>query len=166
MELAAARVDPLREHGPAFDDALVLAQASYLETRFSVSDGRALVGVMRSRARRMGTTSLAAAAYSYTAVGRGFGVARNDAARAMPDGDVPGWSAKQNARWARLRAAVRATVEGRERSPCRGAQHLGSRTLRIDRERAERAINAGRWRRVQCTVPVTHAYFAEVRGGR
>lgn len=146
-----------------FDDALVLAQASFLETRFSLADGRALVGVMRAQARRMGGVSLAAAAYSYTAIGRGFGVERNDFARTLPDGDVPSWSAKTNAKWRRLRAAVRAVVEGRAGSPCRGAVHLGSLTLAPDVARAKRAIEAGRWRRVQCASDVVHGYFAEVR---
>ena len=161
---SAAPLPPAQPGGRgavAADDALQLARAAWLETGFSVPDGRALVGVMRVRARRAGV-SLTALALDYTALGRGYGVPRNDFGRQLPDGPVAAWSSSANARWRRLRAAVRAVVEGRAGTPCRGASHLGSLTEQPDVGRAERAIKAGKWRRVRCAQDVVHAYYAEI----
>jgi hypothetical protein len=86
---------------------------------------------------------------------------RAKAVRAWPDGDIAGESAATNAAWSKLRAFVERVLRGEVPDPTRGkAWHWCSRRIAADHERAERAIAAGRLRRLRVTGLVND-YFAE-----
>jgi hypothetical protein len=71
-------------------------------------------------------------------------------ARQLPAGDEASFTARENERWSMLREVTAAALDGRVSSPCRGARHWGAPNLASDVARAERAVESGRWRRIQC----------------
>lgn len=82
-------------------------------------------------------------------------------ARRLPWGDSPELSAKENGRWAELRARVLRVLGGAVADPYPRARHFGSRTHPVDRARAQRAIDAGRWRLLK--TDTRQAFYAMVR---
>ena len=143
--------------------ALLLAHACFLEASFAAPDCAAIVYVAAKRAgcdspgdcpgleRSLRRYELALTVDS----------PRARFIRALPWGDSPAWSRADNRRWAELRALVTRLLDGTEPDPCPTARQFGSRTLRRDRERAARAIAAGRWAYAVCSRRTLNAFYRE-----
>lgn len=145
--------------GPTAGAPLTLARACYLEASFSFADCRAIVGVLRTRARRA-HVDVATMAWRYSALDADNDRARF--ARELPAGDLEDWNAGTNRLWAQLRQLAARALAGRAPTPCAGATHWGGPALERDAIRAARAVRAGRWRRVTCSEPVANAFYAEL----
>lgn len=137
---------------------LLAARACWLEGGWSLSDCAAIVYVLKARARRSGAT-LASMTLAYSALDAD--TPRAAFARQLPASDEPTFSARENERWAVVRAVARAALDGRVRNPAPGARHWGARNLPADVRRAERAVQSGRWRSIESDT--RNAFFA-VRG--
>lgn len=146
--------------GGALPPELVAARACWLEATWRTDDCTAVLYVLMRRADRA-RVDLSTMAWRYTALRAS--TPRAELARQLPDGDEPSWSPAYNRRWAALRAHAAAVLAGRVLDPCPGATHWGGLALATDRRRAETAVRAGRWRRVQCARPTANAFFVEVR---
>jgi hypothetical protein len=141
-------------------DALTLARVCWLESNWSHADCTAIGHVIRVRAKRAGST-FAEMAIAYSAIDSGTERAR--LAAQLPDGDESTWGKGTNERWLRLRLHARAVLAGRAANPCKGASHWGARVLPNDVRRAVNAIEAGRWRVVECSEQTSNAFYAEGR---
>jgi hypothetical protein len=168
------------------DVALLAAQCCWLESEWSLPDCAAEIGVWRRNALRMRKSSgddvlpkmavwsvpgqahadqgrdraLVAAVRSYErALYANNKRARQ--ARALSWGDSDAFTERENARWLRLRLHVQRVLGGQEKNPAPSASHFGARTG-IDHELAERAIKAGRWRRIE-VKGMLQDYYATVR---
>lgn len=85
-------------------------------------------------------------------------------ARTLTWADSPAFSPRESERWAALRQHVLELLAGTIADPRRGrAAHFGSRTLAVDVERANRAVESGRWRRLPAMRGEKQSYFATVR---
>jgi hypothetical protein len=142
----------------AAESSLLAARVAFLEGGFSLSDAAAITYVLKARARRSGWT-FARTALAYSALDSD--TPRAVFARQLPASDEPTFSARENERWALVRAVVRAALDGRVRNPAPGARHWGSRVLANDVRRAKRAVDAGRWRAIASAT--RNAFFAELR---
>jgi hypothetical protein len=136
--------------------SLQTARACFVEAGFSLPDCAAITWVIKRRAKRAGWT-YERMLLAYSALDAD--TERAAFARQLPAGDEPTFSARENERWALLRAVARAALDGRIRSAARGATHWGSRTLSNDVRRAKRAIDAGRWRTIKSHT--VNAFYAE-----
>ena len=126
---------------------LHLARLCFRESGWSAPDCAAIHRVLVRRAARVGV-SWQEMADRYGA--RAAGSARAVAIASYPDGDVPGWGPRSNARWAELREHARRVVAGEVTAGC-APDHWGARSPQLpDLARAMRAIEAGRWRVVDC----------------
>lgn len=67
-------------------------------------------------------------------------------------------------RWIKLLRLVDNWYLGRVRNPCKGAAHWGGMAIIMDRERAKKAIQEGRWTKVQCSEETANDYFMLVSG--
>lgn len=76
-------------------------------------------------------------------------------------GNVEGKGKRWNAQWAKLRALVAEFDRGEVDDPCPTARHWGGLAIDADRERAERAVREGRWRRADCGR-TSNTFYAEV----
>lgn len=140
--------------------ALLLSRVCWLEANWSHADCTAIGHVIRVRAKRNGS-AFAEMAIAYSAIDSGTDRAR--LATQLPDGDEPTWGKGTNARWLKLRAHAANVMAGRVANPCAGASHWGARTLPGDVRRAVSAVQAGRWRVVECSAETANAFYAEVR---
>lgn len=133
---------------------------AYLEGGFSLTDAAATVYVIKARARRAGW-SFERMAWKYSALDADNDRARF--ARELPNGDLEEWGRAENRRWAAVRRVAALALAGRVRNPAPGATHWGARNLRPDVERGNRAVQEGRWERVQSETK--NAFFRLARGG-
>jgi hypothetical protein len=150
--------------------ATTLARLAIGESDWHARDQAAALHVVKRRAERAGV-SLEQMATAYSAVFSGKGSPRKAWVLAIEaDCKQPsGWP--QRLRWARYAQRCRDTFARVERflrgelpDPCPRAEHFGSRVLRADVERAERAVREGRWTPARCRGETVNAYFA--RGAR
>ncbi len=138
---------------------LLLAQSCFVEANWSHADCTAIAFVIRARSKRAGST-FTEMLVAYSAIDADS--PRATFARQLPDGDEPTWNARTNARWRQLRRHAAAVLTGNVRNPCVGARDWGARNLPNDVRRAVNAIEAGRWRVVQCEAETANAFYAEV----
>lgn len=96
----------------------------FIESGFNVRDCRAQLFVIEKRARARGVTWLDAA-WSYSAL-KSTG-ARAREVKGYPAGDVPGWNARLNHKWAVLGVEVSAYFAGERRDPFPRAEHWRGR---------------------------------------
>lgn len=136
--------------------SLLVARACFVEASFRLADCAAIAYVLRARAMRTGW-SLHRTTLAYSALDAD--TPRAALARSLPAGDEPSFTPAQNKRWALVRAVARAALEGRVGNPAPGARHWGSRGLPNDVARAQRAIDAGRWRLVPAQT--VNAFYAD-----
>jgi hypothetical protein len=127
--------------------SLLAARACWLEGGFSLADCAAVVHVIKRRARRAGWP-FERMLVAYSAIDADN--PRAAFARQLPAGAEPSWSPRENERWSMVREIAAAALDGRVSSPCRGARDWGAPNLANDVGRAQRAIDAGKWRRIQC----------------
>lgn len=138
--------------------SLQLARACWLEATWSLSDCAAIHGVIKRRAERAGWT-YERMLLAYSALDAQTD--RAAVARALPDGDVPGWTAKDNGRWSNLRDVARGAIDGDVPTPCQGATQWGGSRLPRDHERIVRNVQAGRWRVLRCSRPTANTFLEE-----
>ena len=135
--------------------ALFLAQVCWLESTWRHDDCAAVVYVLRTRAKRAGV-SVVQMAHAYSAIDRKG--TRAAFARALPAELTP----RELQRWHALVEVARGALAGTVQNPCRGATHWGARDLPRDLKRATDAVQAGRWRVVQCATTTANAFYSEV----
>ena len=92
----------------------------FLEGGFDVLDCRAQLWVIRKRAAALGVTWLDMA-WRHSALRSN--TPRALAIRGYPAGDVPGWTARLNRKWAALGVEVRAFFRGERRDPTPRSTH-------------------------------------------
>lgn len=147
---------------PSVARALQLSRACWVESGFREADCAAIAFVIARRAQLAGV-SFGDMLWRYSALSSRTPRARF--ARSLPWGNHPekpdGW----NASWQRLREHAAAVLRGEVADPCPRAAHWGSGSVRVDRERAARAISDGRWARVRCREVVVNRFY-RVRGLR
>ena len=139
-------------------DDVELARVCWLEGGWSANDCAAIYGVLARRGARAGVT-WHVMAVRYTAIGDRSVRAR--LARQLTTGNEPTWNTADNARWHVLLGVAASALRGETADPCRGATQWGGLRIEGDRIRAERAVAAGRWVRVECDT--RNAFFREVR---
>jgi hypothetical protein len=144
------------------------ARILYAESSFNLDDAAAILHVAHKRAERTGWAWLRSLR-AYSSLER-VHTPRAERIKRMPWGDVPGRTARFNARWAELRVLVTRFAADPESvvDPTPAATHWGGMRLAADRERAERMIRAGKWQRARSVVGarLVNAFFSERRGGR
>ena len=157
---AQAELPPIEAELPPIEAvALDLARVYLAEAGWSAPDHAGIYHALRRRQRGRGDETLSETMRAYS---RGLWRGRSARARWIlalrPDGTEPaGWPARwswpRNApRWRQLLDRARAHLAQAPPVPCLDGtpEHWGGLSLRADRVRAERAVRAGRWRRLTC----------------
>jgi hypothetical protein len=152
--------------GQTADCLIWAARICFLEASLNLSDCAAQLWVAKKRGERVArawTDTLAA----YSSLTRSH-TPRAERIKRMPWGDVPGESERFNDRWRALRElVVRFAADPTSVvDPTPAATHWGGMRLAADRERAERMIRAGKWKRARSVVGarLVNAFFSERRG--
>jgi hypothetical protein len=170
-DLPAAMVQPAavsgtRQTGEGAENAdggtvslpLLLAQVCWLEATFRLTDCAAIHYAIKRRAERAGWP-YEKMLTRYSAIDSG--TARAQAALALPDGDVPAWTAKQNGAWRNVRDVAAGALAGDVRDPCKGSTGWGGPAIEGDRKRIDAAVASRRAVVVQCDT--ANVFMREVR---